>query len=279
MDLLRQTLDLCKIYNIKPEKSKGQNFLVDEDVYESMILSSDLKKDDVVLEVGPGLGILTFKISEKVKKVLAVELDNKLAELLNTLIISKNKKNIKIFNNDVLKIKGENIEKLGKYKIVANLPYNITSIFLRKFLSIHNKPEKIVLLLQKEVVDRIISKPPDMSLLAISVQFYAEVKKIIEVKKESFYPIPKIDSAIIEITPRKNNFFDNYQQEKKFFRLLKIGFSAKRKMLKNNLSLGLKIDQKEVEKAIFSLGLDSKCRAEELSLDNWIRIFNILKFE
>lgn len=279
MDLLRQTLDLCKIYNIKPEKSKGQNFLIDEDVYESMILSSDLKKDDVVLEVGPGLGILTFKISEKVKKVLAVELDNKLVELLNTLIISKNKKNIKIFNNDVLKIKGENIEKLGKYKIVANLPYNITSIFLRKFLSIHNKPEKIVLLLQKEVVDRIISKPPDMSLLAISVQFYAEVKKIIEVKKESFYPIPKIDSAIIEITPRKNNLFDNYQEEKKFFRLLKIGFSAKRKMLKNNLSLGLKIGQKEVENAIFSLGLDSKCRAEELSLDNWIRIFNILKFE
>lgn len=279
MDLLRQTLDLCKIYNIKPEKSKGQNFLVDEDVYESMILSSDLKKDDVVLEVGPGLGILTFKISEKVKKVLAVELDNKLAELLNTLIISKNKKNIKIFNNDVLKIKGENIEKLGKYKIVANLPYNITSIFLRKFLSIHNKPEKIVLLLQKEVVDRIVSEPPDMSLLAISVQFYAEVKKIIEVKKESFYPIPKIDSAIIEITPRKNNFFSDYQEEKKFFRLLKIGFSAKRKMLKNNLSLGLKINQKEIENIIFSLGLDSKCRAEELSLNDWIEIFNVVKLK
>ncbi len=279
MDLLRQTLDLCKIYNIKPEKSKGQNFLVDEDVYESMILSSDLKKDDVVLEVGPGLGILTFKISEKVKKVLAVELDNKLAELLNTLIISKNKKNIKIFNNDVLKIKGENIEKLGKYKIVANLPYNITSIFLRKFLSIHNKPEKIVLLLQKEVVDRIVSEPPDMSLLAISVQFYAEVKKIIEVKKESFYPIPKIDSAIIEITPRKNNFFSDYQEEKKFFRLLKIGFSAKRKMLKNNLSLGLKINQKEIENIIFSLGLDSKCRAEELSLNDWIKIFNVVKLK
>lgn len=279
MDLLRQTLDLCKIYNIKPEKSKGQNFLVDEDVYESMILSSDLKKDDVVLEVGPGLGILTFKISEKVKKVLAVELDNKLAELLNTLIISKNKKNIKIFNNDVLKIKGENIEKLGKYKIVANLPYNITSIFLRKFLSIHNKPEKIVLLLQKEVVDRIIAKPPEMSLLAISVQFYAEVKKNIEVKKESFYPIPKIDSAIIEITPRKNNFFSDYQEEKKFFRLLKIGFSAKRKMLKNNLSLGLKINQKEIENIIFSLGLDSKCRAEELSLNDWIKIFNVVKLK
>jgi len=279
MDLLRQTLDLCKIYNIKPEKSKGQNFLVDEDVYESMILSSDLKKDDVVLEVGPGLGILTFKISEKVKKVLAVELDNKLAELLNTLIISKNKKNIKIFNNDVLKIKGEDIEKLGKYKIVANLPYNITSIFLRKFLSIHNKPEKIVLLLQKEVVDRIVSEPPDMSLLAISVQFYAEVKKIIEVKKESFYPIPKIDSAIIEITPRKNNFFSDYQEEKKFFRLLKIGFSAKRKMLKNNLSLGLKINQKEIENIIFSLGLDSKCRAEELSLNDWIEIFNVVKLK
>lgn len=277
MNFLQQTLDLCKMYDIKPEKSKGQNFLINEDIYNSIISTADLKKDDVVLEVGPGLGIMTLKMAEKVKKVLAVELDDKLAELLKTSIISQNRKNIKIFNNDVLKIKGSNISKLGKYKIVANLPYNITSIFLRKFLSLENKPESIVLLLQKEVVDRIVSTPPDMSLLSISVQFYADVYKISEVGKENFYPAPKIDSAIIKIVPKKEKIFNDYQIEKKFFRLLKIGFSAKRKMLKNNLSLGLKLEQKLLEDIFLSLNINPKCRAEDLSLANWLEIFEKLK--
>jgi 16S rRNA (adenine1518-N6/adenine1519-N6)-dimethyltransferase len=265
------------MYDIKPEKSKGQNFLINEDIYNSIISTADLKKDDVVLEVGPGLGIMTLKMAEKVKKVLAVELDDKLAELLKTSIISQNRKNIKIFNNDVLKIKGSNISKLGKYKIVANLPYNITSIFLRKFLSMENKPETLVLLLQKEVVDRIVSTPPDMSLLSISVQFYADVYKILEVGKENFYPAPKIDSAIIKIVPKKEKIFNDYQIEKKFFRLLKIGFSAKRKMLKNNLSLGLKLEQKYLEDVFLSLNINPKCRAEDLSLTNWLEIFEKLK--
>lgn len=277
MNFLQQTLDLCKMYDIKPEKSKGQNFLINEDIYNSIISTADLKKDDVVLEVGPGLGIMTLKMAEKVKKVLAVELDDKLAELLKTSIISQNRKNIKIFNNDVLKIKGSNISKLGKYKIVANLPYNITSIFLRKFLSMENKPETLVLLLQKEVVDRIVSTPPDMSLLSISVQFYADVYKILEVGKENFYPAPKIDSAIIKIVPKKEKIFNDYQIEKKFFRLLKIGFSAKRKMLKNNLSLGLKLEQKLLEDIFLSLNINPKCRAEDLSLANWLEIFEKLK--
>ncbi|PKM91095.1 ribosomal RNA small subunit methyltransferase A [Candidatus Falkowbacteria bacterium HGW-Falkowbacteria-1] len=281
MDLLKQTLELCKIYDIKPEKSKGQNFLVNEDVYDQVISCANLEKDDVVLEVGPGLGILTFKMSKLVKKVLAVELDEKLAEVLNTLIISKEIKNIKIFNNDVLKIKGDNVSKLGKYKIVANLPYNITSIFLRKFLTIANKPELIVLLLQKEVVERIISKPPKMSLLSISVQFYADAEIIAEVSKNNFYPAPQVESAIIRIKPRpfcrsgKENkpVFNNYEDEKRFFRLLKYGFSAKRKMLKNNLSSALNIEQAKIEEILRFLNLDLKCRAEQLSIDNWLDIF------
>lgn len=276
MDLLKQTLELCKIYDIKPDKSKGQNFLVNEDVYELIVSSADLKNEDTILEVGPGLGILTFKMAEKAKKVLAVELDNKLAEILNTLIISKNKSNIKIFNNDVLKIKGENISKLGKYKIVANLPYNITSIFLRKFLSTNNKPELIVLLLQKEVVERIVSRPPDMSLLSLSVQFYADVEMMSEVKSEDFYPAPKVDSAIVKIKPRKKSFFNDYQEEKKFFKMLRLGFSSKRKMLKNNLSLGLNIDQKIIEGKFVDLNIDLKVRAEQLSLEDWLKLFKLL---
>ncbi len=277
MNLLKQTLDLCKMYDIRPSKSKGQNFLVNKDIYDLIISTADLKPDDVVLEVGPGLGIMTFKMSEKVKKVLAVELDDKLANLLKTSIISQKRENIKIFNNDVLKIRGENISKIGKYKIVANLPYNITSIFLRKFLSLNNKPESIVLLLQKEVVDRIIATPPDMSLLSISVQFYAEVFKIAEVSKENFYPAPKIDSAIIKIVPKKEKIFSDYQIEKKFFKLLRQGFSAKRKMLKNNLSLALSVKQERINEIFLSLNISPKCRAEDLSLNDWLKIFEKLK--
>lgn len=276
MNFLQQTLNLCKMYGIEPSRSKGQNFLVNEEIYDLIISTADLKSTDVVLEVGPGLGFLTFKMADKVKKVLAVELDDKLAEFLKISLISQKRENVKIFNNDVLKIKGEKISQIGKYKIVANLPYNITSIFLRKFLSLNNKPELMVLLLQKEVVDRIIAKPPKMSLLSISVQFYAEVFKIAEVSAKNFHPAPKIDSAIIKIVPKKEQIFKDYQAEKQFFKLLRQGFSAKRKMLKNNLSISYNLKPEEIAEIFSSLGINPQCRAGDLSLKNWLEIFKKL---
>ncbi len=276
MDLLKQTLDLCKMYDIKPERSKGQNFLIEEDVYNKIVESAEINPDDIILEVGPGLGFLTFKLAKKAKKVLAVEVDEKIASFLQTLIIGNKVKNIKIFNKDILKAKGDNFSKIGKYKIVSNLPYNITSIFLRKFLSLSNKPEIIVLMLQKEVVERIMAKPPKMSLLSISVQFYAEVEKIMDVKREYFYPAPEVDSAVIKITPNKK-LLKNYEEEKKFFKILRIAFSSKRKMLKNNLANGLKIDIKKIEKILIDLNLDTKIRSEQLEISEWLKIFQFLK--
>lgn len=276
MNLLQQTLDLCKMYNIKPERSKGQNFLIEEDVYNKIVESAEINLDDTVLEVGPGLGFLTFKLAKKAKKVLAVEVDEKIADFLQTLIIGNKVKNIKIFNKDILKAKGDNFSKIGKYKIVSNLPYNITSIFLRKFLSLSNKPEIIVLMLQKEVVERIMAKPPKMSLLAISVQFYAEVEKIMDVKRDYFYPAPEVDSAVIKIIPNKKILKD-YEEEKKFFKILRIAFSSKRKMLKNNLANGLKINIKEIEKILIDLNLDTKIRSEQLEISDWLKIFQFLK--
>lgn len=276
MDLLKQTLDLCKMYDIKPERSKGQNFLIEEDVYNKIVESAEINKDETVLEVGPGLGFLTFKLAKKAKKVLAVEVDEKIASFLQTLIIGNKVKNIKIFNKDILKAKGDNFSKVDKYKIVSNLPYNITSIFLRKFLSLSNKPEIIVLMLQKEVVERIMAKPPKMSLLSISVQFYAEVEKIMDVKREYFYPAPEVDSAVIKITPNKK-LLKNYEEEKKFFKILRIAFSSKRKMLKNNLANGLKIDIKKIEKILIDLNLDTKIRSEQLEISEWLKIFQFLK--
>lgn len=275
MDLLPKTLELCKLYGIKPTKSKGQNFLIEEDVYDKIVSAAHVKKDDTVVEVGPGLGFLTLKLSKLAKKVLAVEVDTKISAFLQTMIKAQSIDNIKIFNNDILKAKGDKFTKLGKYKIVSNLPYNITSIFLRKFLSLSNKPELIVLMLQKEVAQRIVAQAPDMSLLSASVQFYAQAEILFEVGRDKFYPVPEVDSAVIRIKPMPNRL-KSYEEEKRFFSILKIGFASKRKMLKNNLSLGLKIDIKKIENILHQAGLDSKVRAEELTIDNWLNIYNNL---
>lgn len=275
MDLLPKTLELCQLYGIKPSRSKGQNFLIDESVYDKIVAGADIKKNDTILEVGPGLGFLTLKLSQKAKKILAVELDAKLFQFLQSLIKARNIKNIKIFNNDILQARGENFSRLGSYKIVSNLPYNISSIFLRKFLSLSNKAEVIVLLLQKEVAQRIVAQAPNMSLLSVSVQFYAQAEILFEVDRDKFYPIPEVDSAVIKIKPQKNRL-KTYAEEKKFFSLLRIGFSAKRKMLKNNLSQGLRVDIKKIENVLQQNNLDIKVRAEELTIDNWLGIYRDL---
>ncbi len=281
MDIYQQTLELCKQYNIKPARSKGQNFLIKEDIYDKIINAADLKKDDVVLEVGPGLGFLTSRLADKVKQVIAVELDDKLAEYLETGLKVKGIKNVEVINEDILTspltpllIRRGELKGRG-YKVVANLPYNITSIFLRKFLSEENKPEMMVLMLQKEVAERIVAKPGKMSLLSMSVQYYAEPEIIDYVPANAFWPEPEVDSAIIKLKVRsgKSKVNIDVDKEKDFFRLVKFGFSSKRKMLKNNLAGGYKIDQKLAENKIKISGFDPKIRAQELSIKDWIKLF------
>jgi 16S rRNA (adenine1518-N6/adenine1519-N6)-dimethyltransferase len=276
MDLLQETLALCKKYNIKPEKSKGQNFLINEDIYDKIITMADLKPDDTILEIGPGLGFLTRKLSTKVKKVITVEVDSQLVDFLKQDFKQKKINNIKIFHNDILQARGNNFSKLGNYKVVSNLPYNITSIFLRKLLSLNNKPQAIILMLQKEVVDRIIAQAPKMSLLSCSVQFYATANLMLDVSKDNFYPRPKVDSAIIKIVPDKK-LLPDYDEEKKFFKLLHIGYSAKRKMLKNNLAGGLKISPSASENLIKQANLNEKVRSEQLTIQDWLKIYGFLK--
>jgi 16S rRNA (adenine1518-N6/adenine1519-N6)-dimethyltransferase len=270
MDILQKTQELCRYYDIKPARSKGQNFLINEEIYNRVVAAADLKSDDVVLEVGPGLGFLTTKLASKVKKVITVELDDRLAEVLHTGLMAQNIKNVEVVNQDILKLPIN----LIKYKIVANLPYNITSIFLRKYLEIENKAESMVLMLQKEVAERIIAKPGKMSLLSVSIQFYARAEIVEVVRKENFWPEPEVDSAIIKITPR-NVVLLAPEKEKDFFRLVKFGFSARRKMLKNNLAAGLKLDQAEVENKIVEAGLKGKIRAQELSVNDWLKLLSI----
>ncbi|RLC37253.1 ribosomal RNA small subunit methyltransferase A [Candidatus Falkowbacteria bacterium] len=277
MDLIRQTKELCSKHNIYPSRSRGQNFLITENVYDKIIKAADLNKNDTVLEIGPGLGFLTEKLAEKAEKVIAVELDDKIVDILKKRIKEKKIKNIEIINGDVLKIiKFDNWKlfencklKIKNYKVVANLPYNITSVFLRKMLSLENKPKSMTLMLQKEVAERICARPPRMSLLAVSVQLYTQVEIMDYVGKENFWPEPKVDSAIIKLKVKSEKLKVN---EKEFFRLVKIGFSAKRKMLKNNLSVGFKIPGSEVEKRLLKADFNKKIRPGELSVNQWIKL-------
>jgi len=272
MTLAQKTIELCKMYEIRPSRSKGQNFLINEKIYDEIIEAAQINPQDTVLEVGPGLGFLTAKLSKVAKKVVAVELDDRLANFLQIGLDSQDVKNVEIVNQDVLKFNPSTLPK--NYKVVANLPYNITSIFLRTFLNQKNRPQSLVLMLQKEVAERLIAEPGEMSMLALSVQFFGGVEIIREVKAGNFWPEPKIDSAIIRLIINNEKRGDiAISEEKDFFRLAKFGFSAKRKMLKNNLASGLKISNSEAEKLLEVAGLDLKIRAEDLSVLNWQKLF------
>jgi 16S rRNA (adenine1518-N6/adenine1519-N6)-dimethyltransferase len=298
MNLLEHTKQLCKTHNIKPARSKGQNFLIKEETYDKIIVAADLKNDDVVLEVGPGLGFLTAKLANKVKKVIAVELDDKLAEVLKTNLLAKGITNVEVVNEDIIKFSifnfqfSNNFQLLNfQYKVVANIPYNISSLLLRKFLSAEHKPTLMVLMLQKEVAERITAVAGKMSLLAVSVQFYASPEIIQIISKENFWPVPEVDSAIVKIIPHPTLPFarggkikapllakegdGGGYSEKEFFRLVKIGFSAKRKMLKNNLTNGYHVENEIAANWLKQAGFNEKIRAQELSIDNWLKILEV----
>jgi len=275
MSIYKKTKKICREYHIEPTRSRGQNFLIHEETYMKIIESANLDETDTVLEVGPGLGFLTMELARRVKKVIAVELDDKLARVLKRRLQEMEIDNVEVINQNVLDLNDEDLKKYKKYKIVANLPYNITSVFLRKFLTFNYSPEFMVLMLQKEVAERIVAKPSKMSVLAISVQYYANAEIAVDrVEKDYFFPKPEVDSAVIRIDLKKDKIpKDN---EKDFFRLVKIGFSQKRKMLKNNLSNGYNIDMHRAEEILENIGLNKKTRPQELSIEDWSKLLEKL---
>ena len=285
--------NLCKELDIRPTKSKGQNFLIDGNILNKIVKVSDLKKSDTVLEVGPGLGCLTVELAKRAGKVISVELDRKLAAYLRGIMEEYG--NVEMVEGDILKLPIADlrlpieddatdddaasrriqdtryrIQDTG-YKIVANLPYNITSRFLRKFLTAENKPSEMVLMIQKEVAQRICAKAGDMSLLAVSVQFYGEPKIIDYVSKNCFWPSPEVDSAVLRIKLWGDSMKHDVADDA-FFRIVKIGFSSKRKQLANNLAAGLQREKDEMREILVECGLDKKVRAEDLDVSDWVEI-------
>ena len=255
----------------KPKKSLGQNFLRDDKILNKIIEAASLKPDDLVLEIGPGQGILTEKITGKVKKVWAVEIDSRLAENLKAKFKDSN---VEIFQNDILKIDINALVKKSRYKVVANIPYYITAPIIRRLLEADNPPVEIILMVQKEVAERITAKPGKMSLLAVSVQYYAKAEWLFNVSRNCFYPVPEVDSAVILLSNIKSF---NQELNKIFFKLLRIGFAAKRKTLLNNIINGLHIDREKAIKIIKKVGLDSTVRAQELYVADWEKLATLLK--
>ena len=258
---------------IKAKKSLGQNFLKSKQIIDKIVETADLKPKDIVLEVGPGKGILTEKLLKKSKKVIAIEKDHRLIEFLQEKFKQEIENNhLTLIYNDILEIDPKTLIKTP-YKIVANIPYYITGQFLRKFLSSNFQPTKIVVMLQKEVAKRITTSDKKESILSLSVKTYGKPKYITTVKAINFSPVPKVDSAILSIDEISKNLLKD-TDEKAFFQLVKKGFSSKRKMLVNNLSF---IDKNELKETFDKFNIPIKVRAEDLSLQNWINLTNYLK--
>ncbi len=267
--------ELFSKYEARPLKRLGQNFLIDKNVLQKIINAADLNKNDIVLEIGPGIGALTQELAKNTKKVIAIEKDKKMIEILKETL--KDYKNAEVIYGDVLKIlELENYLKITKlkiknYKVVANIPYYLTSPLIRKFLESKNPPQEIILMVQKEVAQRICSKPPDMNLLAVSVQFYAEPKIMNYVSKNCFWPAPKVDSAIIKIVPGRRT------SQELFFKVVRAGFSQPRKQLVNNLTTlkslnGVKLDKYKVADWLLKNNTNPNQRAETLSVSDWINL-------
>lgn len=270
----QELVDYLRANQIWAKRTMGQNFLVDKQALAQIVVAADIQSADTIVEIGPGLGVLTAELSKRASKVFAIEKDDKFAEVLKTQYTSSN---VKIINQDALDFDPGSCQlKANSYKLVANIPYNITSLIIRKFLEGEDKPEMMILLVQKEVAERIIAQPGDMSLLSVSVQFYAEAQVISIVKNDCFYPQPKVDSAIIRLKIRKNL---PGVDKGKFFRLVKFGFAARRKTLENNLSAGFHITKDEASDIIRKAGFDQKIRAEKLAIDDWLNLYRAIFLE
>jgi 16S rRNA (adenine1518-N6/adenine1519-N6)-dimethyltransferase len=272
---------------IKAKKSLGQNFLKSKIALVKMLEAGEVSGDDTVLEVGPGKGALTEKLVAVAKKVITVEKDDRLIEFLQdkfTVEISAGK--LEIVHGDILDFDIKKIsEEKTNYKIIANIPYYITGFFLRKFLEeTDNQPEKIVVMVQKEIAQRIVASPQagqKESLLSISVKAYGTPKMVMKVDRENFSPAPNVDSAILLISDISKKFFtqngqaDNKITEKNFFEILHAGFAHKRKMLLGNLKEWQKqgnIENKNLKEIFSKINLPEKIRAEDLTLNQWAEL-------
>ena len=275
MNILEETKFIMKKYNITANKSLGQNFLIDEDVILNTIKNANISKKDLVIEIGPGLGTLTSKLVENAGKVICVELDKKMIQILNDRFMLF--KNIEIINEDILKIDiNKIIEENKEYnvKIVANLPYYITTPIIMKLLESRANFDSITVMVQKEVADRLCAKTGTREAGAItySIEYFAKANKLFFVPSTAFIPPPNVESAVISLVIRKEKIYD-VGNEERLFKIIKYAFMQRRKTLINamqNAEIGC--DKEKLKKILSEMNLDERVRGEALTLNDFIEL-------
>ena len=271
---------LLRQFGVKPRKSLGQHFLIDETVLECILSTAELNPGDIVVEVGPGLGILTEGLAKQGAQVIAVELDRKLVTLLKRRLTAF--PDVKIINADILRVTPRQILESKSavsalfqgYKVIANLPYYITSPLLRHFFEALPQPSEMIVMVQKEVGEAMVAKPGNMSLLSVKTQFYSKPTIVSYVPPSSFYPPPKVDSVILRL--------DVYSQPPieipnpaSFFDVVMHGFSSPRKQLRNSLAHSLDMPPSQVTLLLEKTGIEGERRAETLSLEEWRELWKV----
>lgn len=282
-NILQETISIMKKYNIKANKALGQNFLINANVIENIVESSNIKREDLVIEIGPGLGTLTKYLLEKAGRVICVELDKRMIEILKDRF--KNFDKLEILNQDILEVNlNELINKekekynLQNVKVVANLPYYITTPIIMMLLEQELNLDSITVMIQKEVADRLIAIPGKKNTGAITytIYYYAETEEILEVPNSSFIPAPEVTSKVIKLKLRKEKTIQ-VKNEELMFKIIKLAFSQRRKTLVNSL-VNSKIfsSKEEAEKILKEIKLDKNIRAEKLSLQDFASIANCI---
>ena len=270
---LRELRNLLYAHNMRPNKSFGQNFLVDRSVLMRIVEAAEIAGSDSILEVGAGTGVLTRELAQRAHRVVAVELERDMLALLTKT--TQRYTNIELMARNLLFLNPVEVFGDTPYKLVANLPYYITAPTFRHFLESENPPRCIVVMVQQEVAERIVAAPGDLSLLAVSVQFYGRPRIIAQVPARAFYPAPKVDSAILRIDVNPQAPL-THEERDSFFRVVQAGFSARRKQLHNALSSGLHRKDEDVRAWLASAGIDSARRAETLSIAEWLRVWEVV---
>ena len=279
MSVYDDTREILKRYNIKADKSLGQNFLISDEVVDGIVESANIEKEDIVIEIGPGLGVLTNLLLQKSNNVIAVELDPRMVSILKDRF--KEKDNFTIIHEDILKVDlakiiNERKSSNSRVKVVANLPYYISTPIIMKLLENNEIIDEIIVMVQKEVGDRLTAKTGERLAGAITyaVSYYSNASKVIDVPKESFIPSPKVESVVIKLELKKN-----VQEENKelLFKIIKSAFAQRRKTLENALINGKIVTNKEKIQEIFDkLGIEKNVRGENLSLEQYESLCKII---
>jgi len=273
---------LLEQWGLRPSKGLGQNFLVDRAALERIVAAAELTPDDIVLEVGAGLGTLTGRLARDAGHVVAVELDRRLMPVLRSVLADFD--NVTLIQGDILAldpaalISAANLQSPipnPQYKVVANLPYYITSAVLRHLLEASLRPQRMVVTVQREVAERIVAKPGQMSLLAVSVQFYGRPRLLFRIKAGSFYPAPGVESAVVRVDLHATPPVP-VEDTAAFFRVVRAGFAQRRKQLRNGLAAGLGRPSEEVAAKLREAGVDPRRRAQTLSIEEWVRVARVL---